>query len=217
MMRPMQLDRSRTALQQATDAVEELRAAKNQPELFRDRFVSAMGMVQRVGAIIDHETQGHRTPQFGDWWKQTQSEPLYILMRDVRNAEYKRGESRQAARPSAAPPIPHTVDWFFSGGGLYDGQEVLSIVDRYLTWAAGGRPSDGRAAHEVGGPLPAMTSGACYGRSSLASRASLRSTSLGEDAGSECPKSFRAATTKARIAARMVLASCGSLSRNAER
>jgi hypothetical protein len=173
MMRPMQLDRSRTALRQATDAVEELRAAKNQPELFRDRFVSAMGMVQRVGAIIDHETQGHRTPQFGDWWKQTQSEPLYIFMRDVRNAEYKRGESRQAAhhqvtlvdtafaqdslsyqvirggkvvqegrsrpsepaaRPSAAPPIPHTVDWFFSGGGLYDGQEVLSIVDRYLTW-----------------------------------------------------------------------------------
>ena len=169
----MQLSRSRTALRQATQAVEELRAAKNQPELFRDRFVSTMGMVQRVGSIIDVETKGHRTPEFGKWWKQTQSDPLFVFMKDVRNAEFKRGESRQAAhhqatltdsgfaqdslgyqvirggqvvqegrsqpselppRPSSAPPIPHTVDWFFSGGGQFDGQEVLSIVDRHLAW-----------------------------------------------------------------------------------
>jgi hypothetical protein len=172
-MLAMQLDRSRTALRQATQAVEELKGAKDSPELFRDKFVSTMGMVQRVGSLIAEETSGHRTGEFGEWWKQTQREPLFVFMRDVRNAEFKRGESRQAAhvqvtfsdfasaqdffsyqvirdseviqegrsqpsepaaRPSAAPLIPHTVDWFFSGGGLYDGHEVLSVVDRYLTW-----------------------------------------------------------------------------------
>jgi hypothetical protein len=171
-MLAMQLERSRTALRQATQAVEELRAAKDSPELFRDRFVSAMGMVERVGSIIDDETERHRTPEFGMWWKQTKSDPLYLFMRDVRNAEFKRGESRQSAhhqvtltdsafaqdsltyqvirggkviqegggqgepavRPSPTPPIPHTVDWYFSGGGLHDGQEVLSVVERYLAW-----------------------------------------------------------------------------------
>jgi hypothetical protein len=88
----MQLDRSRTALRQATQAVEELRAAKDSPELFRDRFVSTMGMVQRVGSIIDVETKGHRTDEFAKWWKETQSEPLFVFMRDVRHAEFKRGE-----------------------------------------------------------------------------------------------------------------------------
>jgi hypothetical protein len=172
-MLAMQLDRSRTALRQATQAVEELRAAKNNPDLFRDKFVSTMGMVQRVGSLIAEETSGHRTGEFGEWWKQTQSDTLYIFMRDVRNAEFKRGESRQAAHhqvtlvdtafvqdslsyqviqggkvvqegrgqpsepaatPSAATPIPHTVDWYFSGGGRHDGHEVLSTVDRYIAW-----------------------------------------------------------------------------------
>lgn len=93
----MQLERSRTALRQATQAVEELRAAKDDPELFRYRFVSAMGMVERVGSIIDEETKGHRTAEFGEWWDQTDSYPLFVFMRGVRNAEFKRGEARQAA------------------------------------------------------------------------------------------------------------------------
>lgn len=170
----MQLDRSRTALRQATEAVEELRAAKYSPALFRDRFVSAIGMVQRVGSIIDEETKGHRTTEFGMCWKKTQSDPLHKFMRDVRNAEFKRGESRQRAahRVGAESPIhisssvtwehrdkdgrvlgrgrrwdppfeplpgPRTTvvqstDWHFTGGGKADGQEVLSVLDRYLTW-----------------------------------------------------------------------------------
>jgi hypothetical protein len=167
------LERSRAALRQATQAVEELRAAKDDSELFRDRFPLLMAAVQRVGSIIDHETKGHRTPQFGDWWKRTQSEPLFVFMREVRNAEFKRGEPRQAAHhqvtltdvafvqdslsyqvirdgkviqegrgqpsepapmPSAVPPVPHTIDWYFSGGGRYDGQEIFAVVDRYIAW-----------------------------------------------------------------------------------
>jgi hypothetical protein len=93
----MQLPRSRTALRQATQAVEELRAAKNDSELFRDRCVSTMGMVLRVGSIVDDETRGNRTPEFGMWWAETKSDPLHVFMQDVRNAEFKRGEARQAA------------------------------------------------------------------------------------------------------------------------
>lgn len=92
----MQLPRSRTALRQATQAVEELRAAKDSPELFRDKFVSTMGMVERVGSLIAEETSGHRgRGEFGKWWSETQSDPLFDFMRAVRNAEFKRGERRQ--------------------------------------------------------------------------------------------------------------------------
>jgi hypothetical protein len=172
----MQLDRSRTALRQATQAVDELRAAKDSSDPFRDRFPFVMAAVQRVGSVIAAETEGHRTPQFGDWWKRTQDEPLFVFMRDVRNAEFKRGEPRQAAHhqvtlsdtalaqdsltyqvirdgkvvqegggqpreqqvaPTGEVPTSsssHTVDWYFSGGGLYDGHEVFSVVDRYIAW-----------------------------------------------------------------------------------
>jgi hypothetical protein len=169
----MQLERGRTALRQATQAVDELRAAKDSSDLFRDRFPFVMASVQRVGSVIAAETQGHRTPQFGNWWKKTQSDPLFVFMRDVRNAEFKRGEPRQAAHhqvtltdaasvqdslihdgrvvqeggdrpseqpaatsaePSATPPTPHSVDWYFAGGGQYDGQEIFSVVDRYIAW-----------------------------------------------------------------------------------
>jgi hypothetical protein len=170
----MQLERSRTALRQATQAVEELRAAKDNPELFRYRFRMAMAAVQSVGSVIDHETKGHRTAEFGEWWDQTASDPLFVFMRDVRNAEFKRGESRQSAHHKVglsgvveiesalsfrvirngeviqeghaprnevertteprAPSSSYSVAWSFSGGGLYDGQEVLSVIDRYLAW-----------------------------------------------------------------------------------
>jgi hypothetical protein len=170
----MQLARSRDALRQATQAVEGLRAVKDDSEQFRDRFPFVLAAVQRVGSIIDAETKGHRTPEFGEFWKQTQDDPLFRFMREVRNAEFKRGESRQAAhhqvtltdvgfaydsfqvtqggrviaeagtdpsppwiQPSAKSPSAHTINWYFSGGGLYDGQEVLSLVNRYLNWLRG--------------------------------------------------------------------------------
>jgi hypothetical protein len=97
MMRAMQLERSRTALRQATQAVEEMRAAKDDPDLFRYRFRMAMAAVQSVGSIIDHEARGHRTAEFGEWWDQTARDPLFGFMRDVLTAEFKRVESRQAA------------------------------------------------------------------------------------------------------------------------
>jgi hypothetical protein len=172
----MQLDRSRTALQQAAQAVEELRAAKNNPDLFRDKFPSTMGMVLRVGSIAHHETEGRRTFEFGDWWRETQRDPLFVFMQDVRNAEFKRAERRQRAAhhvsvtsqigisssvtweqrdkdgrvlgrrrrwdppfPEPPPSSPRTTviqstDWYFWGGGQYDGQEVFALLDRYIAW-----------------------------------------------------------------------------------
>jgi hypothetical protein len=169
----MHLERSRAALRQATQAVEELRAVKDNSEQFRDRFPLVMAAVQRVGSIIDHETEGYRTPEFGMWWKESQGDPLHVFMREVRNAEFKRGESRQRAAHHVRAEVPihisssvswehrdkdgrvlgrrrrwdppfeplpsrttvvQSTDWHFSGGGQYDGQEVLSVLDRYLTW-----------------------------------------------------------------------------------
>jgi hypothetical protein len=54
-------------------------------------------MLQRVGPIIDEETQGHRTPEFGTWWRQTKSDLRLVYLTDVRNAEFKRGEDRKSA------------------------------------------------------------------------------------------------------------------------
>jgi hypothetical protein len=174
----MQLDRSRTALRQAAQAIAELRAARNNSEQFRDKFPLVMAAVQRVGSIIDHETEGHRTPQFGNWWTRTQDNPLFVFMRDVRNAEFKRADRRQRAThygraelhirssfsargevrdeegrvkeggrlseppsPSPEPPSPkpqttttESTDWYFWGGGQYDGQEVFTLLDRYIAW-----------------------------------------------------------------------------------
>jgi hypothetical protein len=174
----MQLTRSRNALRQATQAVDELRDTKNDAELFRDRFPLAMGAVQRVGSIIDYETKGRRTSEFGDWWKRTQGDLLFVFMREVRNAEFKRGDRRQRAThharaeirmsisisgsaevldkegrvveggrlselpprpsypPSPQPPttVNESTDWYFWGGGQYDGHEVFSVIDHYLAW-----------------------------------------------------------------------------------
>jgi hypothetical protein len=90
----MNLERSRDALRQATQKVEELRAAKDNPDLFRDRFSFAVDAVRRVGYVIAAETEGNRTPQFGDWWKKTQNEPMFRFINEVRVAAHKRGERR---------------------------------------------------------------------------------------------------------------------------
>jgi hypothetical protein len=105
----MYLERSREALRQATQLVEELRAAKDNSELFRDKFPFAIAAVHRVGSIIDYETKGHRTQQFGDWWKETQHEPLFLFLREVRNAEFKRGERQQVSVVFASATIDQRI------------------------------------------------------------------------------------------------------------
>jgi hypothetical protein len=94
----MILERSRKGFDQAEQAFTKLAAAAADGERFRDEFVPCIGMIQRVGPIIDAESKGHRTAAFGPWWKATAQDPLLRFVADVRNAEFKRGEDRKQAQ-----------------------------------------------------------------------------------------------------------------------
>jgi hypothetical protein len=120
----MQLDRSRAALRRATRAVDDLLDADSS-DVFLDRFPSVLATIAVVGSIINAETEGHRTPEFGNWWKKTQADPRFIFMRDVRNAEFKRGESRHAARHQVSLIDPVLARDFLS---IFRGGKVIEEV-----------------------------------------------------------------------------------------
>jgi hypothetical protein len=95
----MLLDKSREALAGAARALDALRITEaSGPEDFRLQFVESIGMIRRVGSIIDEETKGRRTHDFGLFWQEAGTDPLHQFVTEVRNAEFKRGERRQAAR-----------------------------------------------------------------------------------------------------------------------
>jgi hypothetical protein len=94
----MRLDRTRKATEQAGRALVDLESTVDDSDRFRDEFVSCISMIQRVGSILDEESKGHRTAEFGQFWKATGDDPLFRFMADVRNAEFKRGEDRKSAQ-----------------------------------------------------------------------------------------------------------------------
>jgi hypothetical protein len=96
-MGAMILRRTRDALRLAEQAFDELSvcARDTESEKFRDKFVSCIAMIGRVGSMIDSETDGSRTIAFGNWWEKTKHDPLLRFIKDVRNAEFKRGDNRK--------------------------------------------------------------------------------------------------------------------------
>ena len=82
---------------QAEHTLADLEAVADDSERFRDEFVPCIAMIQRVGSVLDEESQGHRTSAFGGFWQQTSADPLFQSMADIRNAEFKRGEDRKSA------------------------------------------------------------------------------------------------------------------------
>lgn len=97
MMSVMILRRTREALRLAEQAYDELSVCARDTggEKFRDKFVSCIAMIGRVGSMISSETDGCRTIAFGNWWKKTEQDPLLSFIKDVRNAEFKRGDNRK--------------------------------------------------------------------------------------------------------------------------
>ncbi len=93
----MDLPRARKALNQALARFANLEGDANDPEAFRDNFVDCCAMIRRVGSILDHETVGHRTAAFSEFWRETGEDPRFEFVSDVRNAEFKRGEDRKRA------------------------------------------------------------------------------------------------------------------------
>lgn len=94
----MELPKARKALAQAQEHLGQLIAAAHEPSVrFRNEFLVCSAMIQRIGSIIDDETAGHRTEAFGKFWSETANDARFRFMRDVRNAEFKRGEERTKA------------------------------------------------------------------------------------------------------------------------
>jgi hypothetical protein len=97
MMGVMILRRTREALRLAEQAFDELSVCAHNTgsEKFRDEFVSCIAMIGRVGSMIGSETDGCRTIAFGNWWKKIEQDFLLRFIKDVRNAEFKRGDNRK--------------------------------------------------------------------------------------------------------------------------
>lgn len=105
----MRLVRTRAALASASKEFHILQSVVDHDTEFRHRFVSFIGMMQRVGSILDDETKGRRTVAFGNWWALEKQNPTFNELVEVRNAEFKRGEDRKSAHHDihlydAAPP-----------------------------------------------------------------------------------------------------------------
>ena len=94
----VELRRSRDVLRLAIQELEDLKAVQHDPALFADSFVRCIGMIDRVGAVINAETRGHRTQEFGQWWKQTSQDAMLKFVHEVRNGEFKQGELRRETR-----------------------------------------------------------------------------------------------------------------------
>jgi hypothetical protein len=165
MMVAVSLSRTREALRMGQQSLDELATCAQDPDgkRFRYRFVSCIGMVRRVGSVLDDETKGFRTHAFGNWWKTTSEDRLFRFVNDVRNDDFKDGKNRKnvhharhvydAAQaidelrgrpPSSTSIVPFqvqrstlrsrsSVTWTFTGG-TYDGQEVVPLLRRYLEW-----------------------------------------------------------------------------------
>jgi hypothetical protein len=91
------LCRTREALRMGQQSLDELATCTQDPdgERFRYRFVSCIGMVRRIGSVLDDETNGFRTNNFGNWWKTTSQDPLFLFVNDVRNDDFKDGRNRK--------------------------------------------------------------------------------------------------------------------------
>ena len=143
----MLLDKSREALAGAARALDALRIAEaSGPEDFRLQFVESIGMIRRVGSIIDVETKGRRTNDFGLFWQEAGTDPLHQFVTEVRNAEFKKG------RAEAGGTLQNDVGGAGSGcrffgdegnsGGRFGRGKAECQRTTHRQFRTGGYPSD---------------------------------------------------------------------------
>jgi hypothetical protein len=136
----MILARTRTALDQASREVEELVQTAQNPVEFGRRFVTCCALLARVGTTLNNESQGHRTPQFGAWWKRTAQDPRYKLFHAIRNTELKEGQKTHVGIVTGGPPAPTQIPPVVRAGharpgrarGFRSGARRTSIVPGLL-------------------------------------------------------------------------------------
>jgi hypothetical protein len=157
----MELPLTRKALADAQTELAQLAAVRGDEDMFPLRFRSAITMARRVGSILDGEVKGHRSRDFDAFWKASVEDHLHRFVVETRNAELKRGETtirvglvaglrpgRKGTRYSIAvrkqaiqfrrrrPMVPTRKQAWIFAAGQHEGEEVVPLVERYLSWLA---------------------------------------------------------------------------------
>jgi hypothetical protein len=149
------------AIEAARTELVGLPALIDDPFAFRDAFTRCIAMICRVGPVLLQEAKGRKTPEFGEFWDESERDDLLQFLKKVRNADFKRGETRirpkarmtahvgdtgklRAARRgrdeiyiTPVLPLPpgaeYHVTWNFVGGRFHDG-DVLALLERHMLW-----------------------------------------------------------------------------------
>jgi hypothetical protein len=139
-----------TALARARRRLTILRACEYDETKFRDELPYVLDLLSAVTGNINEESEGkgRRTVAFSQWWFSL-SVQLRQEIKDLRNAELRRFESRTArhidvvvnalakdftgrpGQPVNDGDTVTTVTWCFNGGTL-DGYPVLPTLQKYL-------------------------------------------------------------------------------------
>jgi hypothetical protein len=138
------LPRSREALARAGRLLDHLAGHAHDTVALRDHLPYVLDLLAGVTRMIDSESKGRRTPQFGQWWATVDCSTQAI--QEMRNAELKRLEStttldvdtRTAVRAADYPDLNLAdgdtltrISWVFVGGA-FDGQNVFTVLRDYL-------------------------------------------------------------------------------------
>ncbi|MGP3974469.1 hypothetical protein ACTWQF_10780 [Streptomyces sp. 8N114] len=82
----MRLEKSRKALVLAEKYLDVLQELADDPEAFRGSFVGAIGVIRRVGHVVDFESKkSGRGPQFRQWWEESTKDRRHVCVKDVRD------------------------------------------------------------------------------------------------------------------------------------
>jgi hypothetical protein len=153
----MELSLARQTLGRAQRMLDDLSRHADDEVDFRDRLPYVLDLLAGVTRCIDSESKGRRTTQFASWWSTT-DRTMGNVIRELRNAELKRAESRAKqeirvemhrhgeplAANIAAKGVPMeaqaltesqfsivvSTEWRLIGGDL-DGRPVLPALAQY--------------------------------------------------------------------------------------
>jgi hypothetical protein len=84
---------TREALAQARGLLDRLPALEDSVQDYRDQIGWVLDRGDNVWRVIEEESRGQRTHDFGTWWA-SQLTSARQAIKDLRNAEVKRGEQR---------------------------------------------------------------------------------------------------------------------------
>ncbi|MGW4891375.1 hypothetical protein ACWEQL_03780 [Kitasatospora sp. NPDC004240] len=133
----MRLDKSRKALALAEKYLAVLEELHDDPEEFQASFVGAIGVIRRVGHVVNDELKKlglERTSTFGQWWwGQANNTPLYQCIKSARDLVYKEAEE--------VTQVHHEVNVADTPLGVATAYPPSVSTETHIDVAAGGEPT----------------------------------------------------------------------------